>query len=132
MFIRNTSPYTVTYPLISKTDEGEVIQSNVSFPCKQVDVAGMVIHTGFTEIDEETYNKLLELKLFQTAIKNGVLVKYDEAPPEALKDSQLLDAAQEQIKKLTERVKELEEQLINSKRKSSGPKSSAPSVEDIL
>jgi hypothetical protein len=115
VFIKNTTPYDQTFLLARKqtTDAPTMlndVESSVVFPTYLKDSAtGQVIETGFTELDSEIYNRLLEeVKLFADALKRGALIKYDEAPPESLKDSQLLEKARAEAEALRQRIAELE------------------------
>jgi len=120
VFIKNTTPYDQTFLLARKqnTDAPSMlndVERSVVFPTYLKDAAtGQVIETGFTELDSDTYNRLLEeVPLFAAALKRGALVKYDEAPPEALKDSQLLEKARAEAEALRQRIAELEAAVVS-------------------
>jgi hypothetical protein len=120
VFIKNTTPYDQTFLLARKqnTDAPTTlndVERSVVFPTYRKDSAtGQVIETGFTEIDQDTYNRLLEeVPLLAAALKRGSLIKYDEAPPEALKDSQLLEKARAEAESLRQRIADLEAAVVS-------------------
>jgi hypothetical protein len=120
VFIKNTTPYDQTFLLARKQNADALttlndVEQSVVFPTYRKDSAtGQVIETGFTELDQDMYNRLLDgSPLLADALKRGLLIKYDEAPPEALKDSQLLEKARAEAESLRQRISELEAAVVS-------------------
>ena len=117
VFVKNNSQYKASYTGVmkSKGDTGVAVstQFTATFGVFAKESAtGMVTSTGFTEIEEEQYQALLESsKLFAMAVKNGNIVLYKDPPPEALTDSRLLAKAEAEVLTLKRRVAELEAQI---------------------
>ena len=117
VFVKNNSQYKASYTGVmkSKGDTGVAVstQFTATFGVFAKESAtGMVTSTGFTEIEEEQYQALLESsKLFAMAVKNGTMVMHKDPPPEALTDSRLLAKAEAEVLTLRKRVADLEAQL---------------------
>jgi len=114
-WIQNVHVSAVKCKLAGKTE--------VVFPISSVNkFDGRQQHTGYTEVLEEMYKKLLsESKLFVHFIKIKKLVVYDEAPPDALTSHQAVAeirkeaaAAQAELASLKAENEKLQNALIEA------------------
>lgn len=79
-----------------------------------------VVDTGYTKITAEEHEALLAgSKLYKKFLEDGRLVKYDEAPVDALNPAAQLVKLSEENRKLTARVKALEESAAGVKSRES-------------
>lgn len=74
-------------------------------------ITGMVEATGVTPVEESVVDELKKAKLFNRLVEGTQLVIYDEAPREALLDSQLIDLAEAKVRELEEENDRLKEAL---------------------
>jgi hypothetical protein len=123
VFVKNTGRYDATFTALEKVSAKDQSGKEVlvdkklftkTFATHSKDPStGRVVSTGYTAIEEDDYKKLLtSCKLFAASVKNGTLVKYGEAPADALLDTQLLEKLSAENKALKSRVAELEKQLV--------------------
>jgi len=118
VFIKNNRQYQSNF--VVKTtkvvDDGEgnktkraVIKFTKSFePLRTDPVTGNVLTTGYTEVSKSEFEDLKKLRVFAEYIKKGSFVCYDEAPADALLDSQLVNSLRRENKSLRSRIAELE------------------------
>jgi len=118
VFIKNNRQYQSNF--VVKTtkvvDDGEgnktkraVIKFTKSFePLRTDPVTGNVLTTGYTEVSKSEFEDLKKLRVFAEYIKKGSFVCYDEAPADALLDSQLVNSLRRENKSLQSRIAELE------------------------
>lgn len=79
-----------------------------------------VVDTGYTKITAEEHEALLAgSKLYKKFLEDGRLVKYDEAPVDALNPAAQLVKLSEENRKLTAKVKALEESAAGVKSRES-------------
>lgn len=79
-----------------------------------------VVDTGYTKITAEEHEALLAgSKLYKKFLEDGRLVKYDEAPVDALNPAAQLVKLSEENRKLTAKVKTLEEAAAGVKSRES-------------
>lgn len=118
LYVKNVGQYKLAYSAVSTTEVNDeagrktvvkVPTFTRSFGVFTKDPAtGQILHTGFTPIEDKEYEELFKTsKPFLSAITKGTLVKYDEAPPEALLDSQLIDKANSEVSTLREEISKL-------------------------
>lgn len=76
---------------------------------------GSVIHTGYTLLTQEEFSTMLNgSKVFASYIKSGQFKKFDEAPPEALLDTEIIDRLGEENVELKAKVAQLEGLLVSA------------------
>ena len=76
---------------------------------------GSVIHTGYTLLTQEEFSTMLNgSKVFASYIKSGQFKKFDEAPPEALLDTEIIDRLGEENVELKAKVAQLEGLLASA------------------
>ena len=137
LYVKNIGQYKLAFSAVSTTEVTDAAgrKSVVKVPTftrtfgvfSKDPATGQVLHTGFTPIEDKEYQELFKTsKPFLSAITNGALIKYDEAPPEALLDSQLLDKANSEALELREKVAELK-RIIGS----GGGKKAADQILDL-
>lgn len=101
-YIQNT--YTADIQIVLKKDGR--FERNAIFPHYVFNkLTGQVENDGYTEVDEELYERLKKDVCFNVLVKKGKLVVKDEAPLKAGSFTQLME--------MKARIKELEE--INAK-----------------
>jgi hypothetical protein len=119
LFIKNTSQYDATYTAVSITvvkdnsgTEVEVVThlfTKVFSSFTKDPTTGIVQRTGYTSISEEEFEALSgSCKLFRKALQSGRLVRFKDAPADALLDSQIID-------KLVAENAELKKQLAEAR-----------------
>jgi DNA-binding transcriptional regulator of glucitol operon len=98
-YIQNT--YTADIQIILKKDGR--FERNVVFPHYVFNRAtGQVENDGYTEVDEELFERLQKDACYNVLVKKGKLVEKDEAPLKAGSFTQLME--------LKARIKELEDE----------------------
>lgn len=125
VFIFNSRPYLTTLGATKdvevKDDTGKVriVKQKVlekAFPVfvKAPDT-GSVIHTGYTLLTQDEYSTMLNgSKVFASYIKSGQFKKFDDAPAEALLDTEMIDRLGSENAALQKRVAQLEGLLTSS------------------
>lgn len=125
-YIQNT--YTADIQIILKKDGR--FERNVIFPHYVFNRAtGQVENDGYTEVDEELFERLQKDACYNVLVKKGKLVEKDEAPLKAGSFTQLME--------LKARIKELEDENAvlraeNEALKKGGDKTSADDGLDKL
>jgi hypothetical protein len=125
-YIQNT--YTADIQIILKKDGR--FERNVVFPHYVFNRAtGQVENDGYTEVDEELFERLQKDACYNVLVKKGKLVEKDEAPLKAGSFTQLME--------LKARIKELEDENAalkaeNDALKKDGDKASADDGLDKL
>lgn len=125
-YIQNT--YTADIQIILKKDGR--FERNVIFPHYVFNRAtGQVENDGYTEVDEELFERLQKDACYKVLVKKGKLVEKDEAPLKAGSFTQLME--------LKARIKELEDENAalkaeNEALKKGGDKASADDGLDKL
>jgi hypothetical protein len=88
-YVKNNHTASIQARAIVKDGDTEKEVSKVFPMFRQDRQTGQLISNGYTSIDSDTYDILLEKSaVFKAYIKDGKLVKYDEAPEDALTEAQ--------------------------------------------
>lgn len=125
IFIQNKGMYDLTVSAVrtENADDGQggtykrrVEYLTKTFSIRREDSAtGRLLSTGFTMLSEAEYKSLeKDCKFFVSDIKSGNLVKFDEAPQEALLDTELISSLQSENAALKAEIEEKKNLLVNA------------------
>lgn len=116
IFIKNERQYASTFAVDERKEVGEGVERRVIktekfrkvFQPKTVNSAtGMVENTGFTELSRSEFDDLNKIRVFKSYIESGRFTVYNDAPADALKDTQIIDRLKKENNELKDELKAL-------------------------